>query len=148
MDTRREAAIAKTETNSLITSFIDGLITIRAMKKQDYMLQKFFLATDAFSDAIFSHYSTHHWFGLFSSLTVTLAICASLFLLAVRVDEHVDFMVPATFYAACTLTTFFYGLCLHFNEMEVILVSAQRIEKLLTSIGQEEATSKKKKTPP
>ena len=135
MDTRRDAAIAKTATNSLITSFIDGLITIRAMKKQDYMLNKFFVATDSFSDAIYSHYSTHHWFGLFSNLSVTLGISASLFLLAMDVDDHVDFLVPSTFYAACTLTTFFYGLSLHLNEMEVVLVSAQRIEKLLSSVG-------------
>ena len=87
MDTQREAAIARTETNSLITSFIDGLISIRAMKKQDYMLRKFFLATDAYSDAIYSHFSTHHWFAVFSNIAVTIGISASLFLLAIRVDE-------------------------------------------------------------
>ena len=63
----------------------------------------------------------------------------SLFLLVVRVEDQVDYMVPATFFAACTLTTFIHALTLRISEMEVTLVGAQRIEKSLTSIKQEEA---------
>ena len=144
VNTRRESSIAKSETNSLVTSFIDGLVTIRAMKKQKYMLRKFFSATDAYSNAVFSHYSAHYWFAQFSSIACTVGISISLFLLVFRLDEQVEYMVPASFFAACNLTTFIHGLTLRINEMEVILVGTQRIEKSLTSIQHEDAAVKVK----
>ena len=66
------------------------------------------------------------------------AVGVSLFLFTLRVDKQIGFMVPATFLAACNFTTAIHALCVRFSLMNCILVSARRIEKSLTEIGQEE----------
>ena len=138
----REQSLTKAGTNSLVTSFVDGLVTIRAMNKQQFMFTKFYAALDHYSNTVFTFLMTKQWFTLYANMIFSLGTCCSLFLLVSRQDEYTKFLLPATIRSVTFMASTIPVLCLRYMNVCEILVGAQRIEKLLTSIGQEDAADK------
>ena len=99
VETCNESIVAKSDTNSLLVSFIDGFLTIRAMNKRRYIAQKFFTVLDRFSNAHFMYYSLLMTTVVYISVAASVFIQGSFFVTAFYRTSAYDYQIPIIFFA-------------------------------------------------
>ena len=117
-----EQSVTKTESNSLVASFVDGLVSIRAMKKQNYMFAKYYAAMDHYSNTVFTYQMVKQWLALYSHLLCWFGLVSSFILLLNQHNETHEFLIPAALRATCTMHLSYPLLCVRYLSVKELLV--------------------------